>query len=240
MRPAIGLLIFLVIAVLGLLEGRDYVRRHPQDVPWTELSLTDPIGRFTRRKLTSLGADPGLCRSLLVKAGTRDHPVPQLRANDQCGYVDGMRLRGGGARTLDFAPPRLITSCPVAASLLLLEQRVIQPAAQQHFGMAVTAIDHAGSYSCRRLYGRTTGPFSEHATADAVDIVGFRLADGRRISVLRDWSGTPSERAFLRRVRDGACDLFATVLSPDYNEAHRDHLHLDHARRFSSGWQLCR
>nr|MBA3526869.1 extensin family protein [Sphingomonas sp.] len=46
--------------------------------------------------------------------------------------------------------------------------------------------------------------------------------------------------AFLREVRDGACRLFPTVLSPDYNAAHRDHLHLDVANRGTAGWTLCR
>ena len=52
--------------------------------------------------------------------------------------------------------------------------------------------------------------------------------------------GDPAERRFLRRVRDGACGLFATVLSPDYNAAHRDHLHLDQADRGMGGWRSCR
>ena len=93
----------------------------------------------------------------------------------------------------------------------------------------VVAIDHFGSYNCRHIYGRDAGNWSEHATADAVDIAGFRLADGTRISVARDWKGDGPKAAFLREVRDGACRLFATTLSPDYNAAHRDHLHLDQA-----------
>jgi hypothetical protein len=53
------------------------------------------------------------------------------------------------------------------------------------------------------------------------------LADGTRISVLADWDGPPAKAAFLRAVRDGACRFFDVVLSPDYNEAHRDHFHFD-------------
>ena len=41
--------------------------------------------------------------------------------------------------------------------------------------------------------------------------------------------------AFLRRIRDGACGLFGTVLSPDYNAPHADHLHMDMA-----AWSVCR
>jgi hypothetical protein len=58
--------------------------------------------------------------------------------------------------------------------------------------------------------------------------------------VLRDWSGGGDKAAFLRNVRDGACDVFATTLSPDYNAAHRDHLHLDQALRGRTGGRLCR
>jgi hypothetical protein len=73
-----------------------------------------------------------------------------------------------------------------------------------------------------------------------VDILGFRLADGTRVSVLRDWPGEGPKAAFLREARDGACKLFATVLSPDYNRAHADHLHFDQAQSGRVGWGLCR
>ena len=143
-------------------------------------------------------------------------------------------------RHLGFAPSGLVTACPVAAALYLLDRDVLQRAAMRHIGQTVRTVEHAGSYSCRRLYGRAEGPFSEHATADAVDIIGFVLADGSRISVLRDWPDQGSRGRFLREVRDGACDLFATTLSPDYNAAHRDHLHLDMAQRGRLGWGMCR
>jgi hypothetical protein len=84
------------------------------------------------------------------------------------------------------------------------------------------------------------GAWSEHSTANAVDIAAFRLEDGTRISVLSDWEAQGAKAGFLRDVRTGACDLFATVLSPDYNEAHRDHLHFDQARRGAMGWRGCR
>lgn len=40
-----------------------------------------------------------------------------------------------------------------------------------------------------------------------------------------------SERAFLERIHKDACGMFGTVLGPDANAAHRDHLHLDLAKR---------
>jgi hypothetical protein len=44
------------------------------------------------------------------------------------------------------------------------------------------------------------------------------------------------EAAFLKRLHGGSCTLFATVLGPEANEAHRDHFHLDmKVRRTSQG-----
>ncbi len=237
MRALAGLLIVLVLLAIAALIGRDYVRRHPQDFPWTELDLNDPIGRFTGRKLAALGDEPEQCRTLLRAASAMARSAPPRSAGPDCGYADGVRLPAG---TIGYAQGGLVTACPVAAAMLLLEQRVIQPAAMRHLGAAVTRIDPAGRYCCRRLYGRDEGPFSEHATADAIDITGFRLADGTRVSVLGDWDDQNAKAAFLRDVRDGACRLFSTVLSPDYNAAHRDHLHLDVAFRGMGGWRACR
>ena len=239
MRRALGWLLFLILAAAAFLYAREYVRRHPQDVPWTDLHLGDPVGVFTARKLAALGDRPEQCRAILAEAGVGDVPAPPRRSGLDCGYADGMRLAEDG-RMVTFAPAGLVTSCPVAATLALLERNVVQPAARRHFGSRVAVIDHAGSYSCRRLYGRSEGAFSEHATADAVDIIGFRLADGTQVSVARDWRSSGPRAAFLRDVRDGACRLFATVLSPDYNAAHADHLHLDQSERGKIGWSMCR
>ena len=235
MRRAMWWLLLLILVGAAYSYGTEYIRRHPQDVPWTALDLRHPAGRFTLRKLVSLGDRPAQCRALLTQAAIADVPAPPKR-DGECGYADGMRL----ARETDFAPSGLVAACPVAAALALFERDALQPAAARHFASRVAVIEHAGSYSCRRLYGRADGQFSEHASADAVDIIGFRLTDGTRIRVLRDWSSTGPKGAFLRDVRDGACGLFATVLSPDYNAAHADHLHFDQAARGKMGWSLCR
>ena len=231
-------LIVLAIAAALFLYCRDYVARHPQDVPWTPLRIDDPIGRFTLRKLVSLADDPPQCRALLAAAGSDDDAAPARIVSADCGYEDGMRLAAAEGEA-SFSPAGVVTRCPVAASLVVWERQVLQPAAERHFGRRVTQIHNAGSFSCRRLYGRSEGRFSEHATANAIDITGFRLADGTEVSVLRDWGRKGRRTQFLREVRDGACRLFATTLSPDYNAAHADHLHLDQASRGKSGFGLC-
>jgi hypothetical protein len=239
-RRVAGLLVWGGIVLALLFVGWATLRGRPQDLPWTPLDLGRPIGLFTGRKLTALTGDFPACRALLDRAGVRYTALPPRSDEGQCGYTDGVRFTAGGSRRIDFVPAGLGVACPVAAALAAWEWQVVQPAAQRLFGTRVTRIEHFGSYSCRRLYGRDAGNWSEHATADAIDIAGFRLADGRRISVVGDWRRDDARARFLHEVRDGACDLFATTLSPDYNAAHRDHLHLDQAERGAMGWRACR
>ena len=237
-RTGLPWLILLAIAVAVFLYGRDYVQRHPQDVPWTRLSLDDPIGRFTLRKLVSLSNDAAQCRALLQSAGAADVAAAPRTVSPDCGYADGVTLAAAKGEA-SLAPAEIVVRCPLAAAMLVWERQVLQPAAERHFGQRVTRINNAGSFSCRRLYSRSEGAFSEHATANAIDIIGFTLADGTRVSFLEDWPRTGAKAQFLREVRGGACDLFATVLSPDYNAAHADHLHFDQAARGRSGFGVC-
>lgn len=234
------LIVVLALLAAGALALYAFGRSRPGDVPWTALDLADPPGMFTGMKLAGLRDDAPACRALLDQAGVRYTALPP-RSGDQCGYDDAVRFTAGGALSTAWQPDRPGVSCPVAAALAMFEWRVLQPAARAHLGADITAIDHFGSYSCRRLYGRDAGAWSEHATANAIDIAGFRTSDGRRITVVGDWTGgTEEEQAFLRAVHDGACRLFATVLGPDYNAAHRDHFHLDQAARGASGGRACR
>jgi hypothetical protein len=236
LRRARRLLLLALLGFLGFLAW-GYVRNHPQDVPWAPLDLAQPVGAFTRTKLAGLGG--AHCQALLRRAGIRFTRLPALKAGAQCGFEDAVSLAGGAA-AISYRPARLPLQCPVAAGLALWEWNVIQPAALRGFGRRVVAVETFGSYSCRRIYGRSTGQWSEHARANAVDIAAFRLEDGRRISVLADWRDRGAKGRFLHDVRDGACRLFATTLSPDYNAAHRDHLHLDEAARGAAGWHACR
>lgn len=233
------------VLLLGLLSCGglllwSYAHRHPEDMPWTRLDLTQPVGLFTGRKLAALADEPAQCRSLLAGAGVRFTPLPGRSDGPDCGYRTAVRPLAGQALSIGYRPADLGVSCPVAAGLALWEWHVVQPAALRHFRVQVASIDHFGSYSCRRMYRRSEGRWSEHAGANAVDIAGFRLTDGRRVTIAADWRGSGPKAAFLDEVRDGACRLFATTLSPDYNAAHRDHLHFDQAARGAIGGRLCR
>ncbi|MDB5696652.1 MAG: extensin [Sphingomonas bacterium] len=241
MKRARGLVRWLTVAMVLVLAAAllwMVVRGRPQDLPWTPLDLGEQPGMFTGRKLAALGDDPAACRALLTRAGVRFEPLTARRDGPSCGYTAAVRLRTDGARRIALDPREPVQACPVAAALAMWEWTVVQPAARKYLGTAVTRVEHLGTYNCRRIAGRES--WSEHATGNAIDIAGFRFADGRRLTILADWRGDGPEATFLRQVRTGACDLYATVLSPDYNAAHRDHLHLDQADRGAMGWRACR
>ena len=235
----------VVLAVLALIAFALVLLAHrrPQDMPWTALDLGDPIGLSTRAKLTALHGDLPQCRALLDQAGIGYTRLPDRTDGPACGYDDAVRVITTPPLAIGYRPA-IGASCAVAASLATFEWHVVQPAAIRHFGTRVVTIEDFGTYNCRRIGGGqradAAANWSEHAAANAVDIAGFRLADGRRITVAGDWTGTGPKAAFLRDVRDGACDLFATTLSPDYNAAHRDHLHLDQANRGVARGRACR
>jgi hypothetical protein len=108
---------------------------------------------------------------------------------------------------------------------------VVQPAALARFGAPVAQLDSMGSYNCRGMNNQIGARLSEHSFGNALDIGGFELADGRKITLVRDWThGDPQTRAFLHDVHNGACGHFATVLSPGSNPFHYNHIHVDLAQ----------
>lgn len=235
MKPSLpfdGPVITLFILGALFLAVRGWLAENPQHDPWAPLNLNDPPGWATARKLTALRQDPEECRAVLARSGVAFTALPSA-GEGECRREDRTVL--GDAPLSPNPPP---TTCAVGAALVLWLRQGVQPAAEEVLGTAVSRVEHFGAFSCRRLYGRSEGGWSEHATGNAIDIAAFVLSDGRRISVLRDWDGEDEEAAFLHRARDEACRVFGTVLSPDYNAAHADHFHFDQAARGFGG--VCR
>jgi hypothetical protein len=199
--------------------------------PWAVLDVQQAPNLLTAYKLSRLRDDPELCRRSLQTSTLRVKSQADSPPDTNCPLHNVWRVEGGQARVSSS----FLASCPLAVAYALFEVHSLQPAAQRVFGQPVTQVDHLGSFACRNVYHRKQGRLSQHATANALDISGFRLKDGQRIVLLNDWQGEGDKARFLRQVHDGACDSFSTVLGPDYNAAHRNHFHLD-----MGGWQVCR
>jgi len=117
-------------------------------------------------------------------------------------------------------------NCTLARQLSEWDETVVQATAHRLFGQSVKVIEHYGGYACRGVVGNP-GHLSQHAKGDAIDIAGFELSDGSRISVERDWRAGGQKQTFLRDIAKGACGVFSVVLTPNTNADHQNHFHLD-------------
>lgn len=220
----INLLILLLIAVGIAVDKSDWtLPRHW--APWQPLRLDDPLTPVTAWKLGRLAGDREACLAALATApggALRYRPLEDHTPVAGCPLTNVVRLEASGVRF----NAGFVASCPLALAWVIFERQRLQPAAEELLGTRVASVSHYGSFACRNRYGRADGRRSRHASAEALDVAAFGLADGRRLSLVDDWQGEGAAAAFLRRLRDGACDVFPIVLGPDYNAAHADHFHL--------------
>jgi hypothetical protein len=220
----VALAVLLGLAILaGLIWGR--VIEIPNRLnPFTPLRIADEVNGLTRLKLSRLERNGPQCLAVLANSSVARRPLPDRPMEQGCGLSDAVEV----SQSAIGLSRGFTATCSLTVAWALFETHVLRPAARQHFGQDVVRVIHFGTYACRNVNHRADGRRSEHATANAIDVAGFVLADGRQISVKDDWPGTnPRHSAFLRALRDGACDVFDVVLSPDYNEAHHDHFHFD-------------
>ncbi|MGO9431804.1 extensin-like domain-containing protein [Rhodoblastus sp.] len=144
-----------------------------------------------------------------------------------CGLTRPLKVTALQGGAVQFNATQTL-DCSMVAELESWLAEVVQPAAQARFGQPVAEIDSMGSYNCRGMNNQFGARLSEHSFGNALDVGGFRLADGRIITLVHDWTrGDPQTQAFLRDVHSGACGHFATVLSPGSNMFHYNHIHLD-------------
>jgi len=167
------------------------------------------------------------CLTELHRTGADYTPVPDRYAEAGCAILGSVRLASLQSDTASLGVTNLgPVKCEVSQVFSAWARYGVDRAARQILGSPVRNIETFGSYACRNVAGSNRR--SAHATGAAIDISGFVLEDGRRITVAGAWhGGTPREQQFLRVVQQSACKRFDTVLGPEYNSAHHDHLHLE-------------
>lgn len=194
-----------------------------------------PGGRAPEAPRSSTGAaglpaprpETERCLANLGSTGTRFAALPDRYYAPGCQALGSVRIERLAGDQGQFQLSNLgPVACPLAGAFAGWARFGVDRAARQLLGSPLARIETMGSYSCRAVAG--TQRLSAHARAEAIDIGGFVLADGRRITVKAGWDGaSDQERAFLRTVHTSACKRFGTVLGPAYNSAHADHLHVE-------------
>lgn len=142
-----------------------------------------------------------------------------------CGIKDAVRVRSVSGIKLSQSA---VIDCTTARALKTWVERGVKPAIGTRGG-GVAQIRVAAHYACRTRNNQPGAKVSEHGKGRAIDISGFRLLDGTRITLLRGW-GSKSFGSALRKMRAVACGPFGTVLGPGSDRFHNDHFHFDTAR----------
>jgi hypothetical protein len=179
---------------------------------------------------------PAGCIQTLRADGLALSPWPlaptRLAGGVTCEAPEGVSIRRG-ASGLRFQPPARV-SCAFGLRLARFEA-VLQEEAKALLGSPVRTIVQLGTYNCRRM-AAYPDLVSEHSFANAIDVATLVLRNGRRVVVERDWvradrPATTAASRFLRRLTRRLYDeqVFSVVLTPSYDQHHKNHLHLDGA-----------
>ena len=200
-----------------------------QAIPSAQAPRQATIARST----ALISANPAVqaCLADLGSKSAAFTPLPDFYYGAGCSAVGAVRLSTLKSDHANLALAGLgPVTCPLADSLAGWARYGVDRAAQQILGSPLVRIETMGSYSCRNIAGSPRR--SAHATGNAIDISGFVLADGRRITIAGNWADkSPQVQRFFGAIRQSACKRFGTVLTPAYNAAHHDHLHLEMSSR---------
>lgn len=161
----------------------------------------------------------------------RGAAIAPVRGPGGCGIGDAVRVRQVSGITLS-RPARI--DCTTAVALDDWVRNGVIPTIGNRGGGPV-ALQVAASYSCRTRNSQTGAKMSEHALGHAIDIAAITLADGGAVTVATDWNRGPAGQ-MLKALWRSACGTFGTVLGPESDRFHQDHLHFDTARYRSGSY----
>ncbi|QNA85582.1 extensin family protein [Sphingomonas sp. So64.6b] len=211
-----ALLLILPLLLSGcLFGGGDDDRPPPRRAGSRPATLNMPTSSETRA-----------CYADLARDNIQYSPLPDHDFGGGCKVVGAVQLIDIGLPVTNLKAMR----CGLARAFTGWARNGVAPAARQILGSDLVRIETFGTYVCRNIVGSAgnSGKLSGHGIANAVDISAFILSDGRRISIEQGWRSNDRDvKTFLRTIQTSACKRFGTVLSPDYNAVHYNHLHLE-------------
>lgn len=178
---------------------------------------------------------PSACRLALTDEIAIAPSIPDIHGPGDCGGEDLVRLEAvvlPDKRRVTLKPAATLR-CKMASEVADWVRSDIAPLATG-LGSEVNTLDDYDSYDCRARNGVSGAKLSEHGHANAIDVHGFGLADGRSI-VLTD---PVVPRELRENVLHSACTRFATVLGPGSDGHHEEHIHLDLIERHNN-YRIC-
>lgn len=159
--------------------------------------------------------------------GQQIPPIPgEIRG---CGLADGVKVTAISG--IPFSQP-LTIDCTTAKAMKTWIDRGIVPAVGTRGG-GIARIEVFDTYACRPRNNVRGAKVSEHGSGKAIDFAGLKLRNGEIITVLNGWKLQPR---LLKAIHSAACGPFGTVLGPQSDRYHLNHIHVDTARYRSGAY----
>jgi hypothetical protein len=205
-----GMALAALVALGGCIPRADHGRTPPR-------STTGPLADRG-------SADTLQCHIDLAREHILFRRLPDQRFAGGCSALGAVQLVNMGTPATGL---RAMT-CPLARQFARWSRESLQPAADQWLQSRIVRIETFGTYACRTRDNIPGERLSQHAFANAVDVSGFQLEDGRHVTVEQGWRGGDDRvRRFLRQIFQGGCRRFNIGLSPESDRYHYNHLHFD-------------
>lgn len=180
-------------------------------------------------------AAPSACRLALTDAIAIAPSIPSVKGPGGCGGDDLVRLEAVvlSDKRRVAVKPAAILRCKMASAVAQWVREDVAPLATG-FGTSVSELDNFDSFECRGRNRVKGAKLSEHGRANALDVRGVKLANGRMLSL----TDREAPRDARERMMASVCARFTTVLGPGSDGYHEDHIHLDLAER-RNGYRIC-
>jgi hypothetical protein len=179
--------------------------------------------------------EPSACRKALTEEIAIAPSIPDISAPGGCGGTDLVRLEAivlPNKRRVAVTPAATLR-CSMATAIADWVRTDIVPITEK-LGSEISVLDNFDSYECRGFNRIPGAHLSEHGRANALDVRALKLANGHTISL--------TDRTVPRDVRESVlhsvCARFMTVLGPDSDWYHEDHIHLDLSPR-KNNYKIC-
>jgi hypothetical protein len=179
-------------------------------------------------------AAPSACQLRLAKVAVFQ-ALGTLVGPGDCGAPDAVQLQAvvlADQTKVAVTPPATLR-CPMAEQIAAWLRDDVAPTLTES-GPPLRILDNFDSYECRGRNRVRAAQLSEHGRADALDVRGFRLADGHEINL----TDVGVSKDLRQKIRSSVCARFSTVLGPGSDGYHEEHVHLDLAER-RNGYKLC-
>jgi hypothetical protein len=209
--------------------------------PFRTLLIVVTVGLGMAARSAEVPAPPtaspsSACQQKLTPDFVLMHGLPPITGPGTCGAEDVVSLEAvllKDGEHIALAPPATLR-CPMAEAVARWIREEVAPAAAATFGSSVRTVITGTSYQCRGRDRDPAAKISEHGHANALDLLGLKLANGTVVN----FTDSATRKDFRENVRQSACATFTTVLGPGSDSYHENHIHLDLIERHG-GYRLC-